>query len=173
AKLLDDTTGLARRAGRLFDGMEFGFLFDGARSVFRIGFDVDNGRLDNNAYDLLASEARIASLLAIATRQAPPEHWLHLARPISLLAGRRTVLSWSGTMFEYLMPALFMETPEDGLQSIAISAAIEQQVEFGARHGVPWGVSESAFAETDAHDNYQYRAFGVPELALDRLTGDD
>ena len=173
SELLDGAAGLAQRAGRQFDEAEFGFLFDQARSVFRIGFDVDNGHLDNNAYDLLASEARIASLLAIATRQAPPEHWLHLARPISLLAGRRTVLSWSGTMFEYLMPALFMETPEDGLQSIAISAAIEQQVEFGARHGVPWGVSESAFAETDAHDNYQYRAFGVPELALDRLTGDD
>src|SRR5690606_36676075 len=81
--LLSDAADLAERAGRIFDQTEFGFLYDHGRSVFRIGFDVDNSRLDRHAYDLLASEARVASFLAIATQQAPPAHWLHLARPVS------------------------------------------------------------------------------------------
>ncbi|HZJ09740.1 MAG TPA: glucoamylase family protein [Trueperaceae bacterium] len=171
--LLAGASDIARRAGAVFDKTEFGFLYDHGRSVFRIGFDVDNARLDSHAYDLLASEARVASLLAIATRQAPAAHWLHLARPLSLSGGHRTVLSWSGTMFEYLMPVLFMHTPEDGLQAMATSSAIAQQIAYGEQHGVPWGISESAFALTDAQHNYQYRAFGVPELALARDPGTD
>ena len=173
AGLLADSAELAELAGRFADETDFTFLYDHGRSVFRIGFDVDNSRLDNNAYDLLASEARLASFLAIATRQVPPAHWLHLARPLTLVDGRRTVLSWSGTMFEYLMPALFMVTPEDGLQAIATWSAIEQQVAYGEQHGVPWGISESAFAVSDAQQNYQYRAFGVPQLALSRDPGND
>ncbi|MEJ2667081.1 MAG: glucoamylase family protein [Deinococcales bacterium] len=164
--------GIAEEAERYLQEAEFETLYDAHRKVFRIGFDVDTGRQDEHAYDLLASEARIGSFLAIALGRVRQDHWVHLGRPFALAGGQRVLQSWSGSMFEYLMPALMMRTPNDSLLGHASRAAVHRQIAFGQAHGIPWGVSESGYARTDAHDNYQYRAFGVPDLALSR-TGTD
>jgi cyclic beta-1,2-glucan synthetase len=129
------------------------------------------GELDPNHYDLLASEARTASLLAIAYGDAPPEHWLQLGRPLARVAGARVLLSWSATMFEYLMPRLFLRHPERTLLYESCHTALEQQIAYARHHGVPWGVSESAFAELGSQGDYQYRAFGVPNVGLKRDLG--
>ncbi len=164
--------GVESETERYLGEAEFETLYDPRRKVFRIGFDVDTGRQDEHAYDLLASEARIGSFLAIALGRVRQEHWVHLGRPFALAGDRRVLQSWSGSMFEYLMPSLMMRTPNDSLLGHASRAAVDRQIAFGQAHGIPWGVSESGYARTDAHDNYQYRAFGVPDLALSR-TGTD
>src|SRR5690606_8770399 len=149
------------------------FLYDRSRHIFRIGFDVENARIDDHAYDLFASEARLASFIAVAFGKVPVTHWLHLSRPYSRSGSMRSLLSWSGTMFEYLTPSLLLPTPPDSVTAHAISAAIERQIAFGESNGVPWGVSESGYAATDAQQNYQYYAFGVPDLALARVSTDE
>ncbi len=161
-----DADAVAANAERILQETHVDFLFDTERKLFRIGYHVDDDREDVHAYDLLASEARIASFMAIALDRVAPEHWLHLGRPTALVDGRQVLLSWSGTMFEYLMPTLFMRTPERSLLAHACRTAIDRQIAFGRAHGVPWGTSESGYARTDAQENYQYRAFGVPDLAL-------
>lgn len=160
---------VADEAERYLREAEFEPLYDARRKIFRIGFDVDTGRPDEHAYDLLASEARIGSFLAIALGRVRPEHWVHLGRPFALAGGQRVLQSWSGTMFEYLMPSLMVRTPPDSLLGRASRAAVQRQIAFGTEHAIPWGVSESGYARTDAHDNYQYRAFGVRDLALSRV----
>jgi cyclic beta-1,2-glucan synthetase len=165
---------LAHAAGRCRDAaaaMDFAFLYDRGRDLFHLGHHVDRAEHDPNHYDLLASEARTASLLAIATGQAPLAHWMHLGRPLARVRGRRVLLSWSGTMFEYLMPRLFLRHPERTLLHESCQAAVAQQVAFARRHGVPWGISESAFAELGTQGDYQYRAFGVPGVGLARDLG--
>ncbi len=156
----------AARARALANGMDFDFLYDPGRHLFRIGYDVSAGRPDGNYYDLLASEARLASLVAIAKRDAPSGHWLHLGRPFALREGAPALLSWGGSMFEYLLPALLTRTPRRSLLGLGCRSAVAAQIEFGHRHRIPWGVSESAYADVDAAGTYQYRAFGVPALAL-------
>jgi cyclic beta-1,2-glucan synthetase len=166
-------TELARQADAFVREMDFSFLYDEERHLFHIGFNLDAGRLDNNYYDLLASEARIASLVAVAKHDVPNSHWLHLSRPITVAEGGYTLLSWSGTMFEYLMPPLFLRSYDGTLLTHSERQAVEHQIAYGRRRGVPWGISESGFYTFDAALNYQYRAFGVPGLGLKRGLAED
>ena len=153
--------------------MDFRFLFDGAQELFAIGFNVTEGRRDNSYYDLLASEARLGSYVAIAQGQVPQDHWFSLGRLLVAPHGEATLVSWSGSMFEYLMPRLVMPEYDNTLLDHACHAAVQQQIEYGRRRGVPWGISESGYYRMDAHQNYQYRAFGVPGLGLKRGLGED
>ena len=164
---------IARHADDLFRGMEFGFLLDPQREVFRIGYNVMSETLDNSYYDLLASEARIASLLAICKGDVPQRHWLHMARPLAEIEGMRALLSWSGTMFEYLMPALLVEHYPGTLLEQSCRAAVDRQIAYARREGIPWGISESSYYQFDANRGYQYKAFGVPGLGLKRGLADD
>ncbi|MEN8374048.1 MAG: glucoamylase family protein [Gemmatimonadota bacterium] len=157
---------LATEAERLFAEMDFTFLYDPHREVFRIGYDVSAGLPDGSHYDLLASEARLASYIAIARGDVPGRHWVHLRRPFRRRGGTVSLVSWSGTAFEYLMPLLFLRLERWSLIELACRTAVEAQRAFGGRNGIPWGISESAYAQTDAFGTYQYRAFGVPDLGL-------
>ena len=148
--------------------MRFGFLYDRQRHIFHIGYNVDSENEDPNYYDLLASEARIASLIAIAWDDVPRRHWLHLGRPLVELNGKRVLLSWSATLFEYLMPLMFIRHYDQTLLDQSMRTAVEQQIIYGREHGVPWGISESGYYGFDAQLNYQYRAFGLPQLGLKR-----
>ncbi|MEJ1095566.1 MULTISPECIES: glucoamylase family protein [unclassified Pseudoxanthomonas] len=158
---------LAHTAGQL-SLMEYGFLYDPARRLLAIGYNVDERRLDQGYYDLLASEARLCSFVAIAQGQLPQESWFALGRLLTEVDGQSTLLSWSGSMFEYLMPQLVMPSYADTLLEQTSQHAVKAQIAHGARHGVPWGVSESGYNAVDARMNYQYRAFGVPGLGLKR-----
>ncbi len=171
-ELIAEVEALSARLLRRFGELDFAFLYDRERRLFRIGHDATAGRLDPNHYDLLASEARIASFLAIAKGDAPLEHWLHLGRPVVRLEGSRVLLSWGGTMFEYLMPPLVLRVLARTLLEESCRVAVRRQIAFARRHGVPWGISESGFAELGVHGDYQYRAFGVPGLGLKRDLGD-
>ncbi len=157
---------LVATAERLAGAVEFDFLYDPVRRIFTIGFNVSEMRRDNSYYDLLASEARLASYVAIAGGQVPPEHWLALGRPYSAVNGRRVLSSWGGTMFEYLMPWIFQRDFDNSLLQSAMHDAVQVQIRYGQRRGVPWGISESAYADLDTNRTYQYRAFGVPGLGL-------
>ncbi|MGE5775377.1 MAG: GH36-type glycosyl hydrolase domain-containing protein, partial [Chloroflexota bacterium] len=171
--LLDNFAALASRADSTVQGMPFGFLYDPQRHVFHIGYNVESGRLDANYYDLMASEARIASLIAIARGDVPQNHWLHLARPLTDFNGARCLLSWSGTMFEYLMPPLFVESYPGTLMDQSCRLAVEQQIQYALENGIPWGTSEASYYNFDAQQVYQYQAFGVPSLGYKRsLTND-
>lgn len=164
---------LARHAEALVNAMDFGFLYDEARHLFYIGHDVTGDRPDPHHYDLLASEARLASIVAIAKGDVPVEHWLHLGRPCGRVAARLTLLSWSGTMFEYLMPTLLLREAPGSLIGEATATAVKAQIAYALRRGVPWGMSESGYYRFDLHRNYQYRAFGVPELGFKRGLEED
>jgi cyclic beta-1,2-glucan synthetase len=164
---------LADRANAAACGMNFAMLYDRERRVFHIGFNLGAGQLDPHRYDLLLSEARLASYFAIAKRDVPAEHWFHLGRPISSVSGELTALSWNGSMFEFLMPALVLGTQDGRLLGRSERAAVAVQRKYAARLGVPWGVSESAFALRDSAQVYQYQAFGVPGLGLRRGLEDD
>src|SRR4030095_615054 len=130
-------------------------------------------RLDNSYYDLLASEARLCDFIAIAQGQLPQESWFALGRLLTTAGGEPVLLSWSGSMFEYLMPLLVMPTYDNTLLDQTYKAAVRRQREYGDQHGVPWGMSESGYYAVDVHRNYQYRAFGVPGLGLKRGLGED
>jgi cyclic beta-1,2-glucan synthetase len=171
ADLLRRARQLATRADALRDGMDFRLLYNHQRHLFSIGFNLSHGRLDNAHYDLLASEAALTSFLAVARGAAPRRHWFQLARPLTQVGHRLTLVSWSGTMFEYLMPRLLLAVPPGTLLSESQRGAVARQAEYGRQCGVPWGVSESAFAAVDAALNYQYQAFGVPGLGLKRGLG--
>jgi cyclic beta-1,2-glucan synthetase len=166
--LLAGLTSLSRQIDTYLATMDFRFLFDSRRKVFHIGYNVTMGRLDNSYYDLLASEARMASLFAIAVGQVEPEHWLYLARPQTRVDGAQTLLSWSGTMFEYLMPILLLRSYPDTLLHQSNEAAVRIQMAYAREKRVPWGISESGYYAFDAQQNYQYRAFGVPDIAFKR-----
>jgi cellobiose phosphorylase len=144
------------------------FLYDEERRIFAIGYQVAERRLDTSFYDLLASEARLTSFLAIARGDVPVKHWWALSRPFGSAYGRLPLLSWSGTMFEYLMPLLFTQTHENTLLDHACYDAVRCQIAYARQNRVPWGISESAFSALDRNNVYQYRAFGVPVLALKR-----
>jgi cyclic beta-1,2-glucan synthetase len=164
---------ISERCEALVQATDFSFLFDRRRQVFHIGFNLDAGKLDENHYDLLASEARLASLVAIAKRDVPLSHWLHLSRPLTRIDGSLALLSWSGTMFEYLMPLLLTRSYPGTLLDQSCRTAIVRQMEYAARRDAPWGISESGYFAFDAGLNYQYRAFGVPGLGLKRGLSDD
>ncbi len=152
---------------------EYDFLFDRARHLLAIGYNVGERRRDASFYDLLASEARLSSFVGIAQGQLPQESWFALGRLLTNSNGAPTLLSWSGSMFEYLMPLLVMPTYDHTLLDETYKAAVHGQIEYGKRRGVPWGISESGYNTTDVHLNYQYRAFGVPGQGLKRGLADD
>ena len=152
---------------------EVSFLYDPRRKLLAIGYWVSDRRLDNSFYDLLASEARLASYLAIADGQIPFEHWFALGRRLTMVRGRQVLLSWSGSMFEYLMPLLVMPDFHDTLLDQTCHAAVARQIQYGRQRGVPWGISESCYNLTDGEGTYQYHAFGVPGLGLQRGLADD
>ena len=156
-----------------FSAFDYSFLFDDVRNQFVIGYNVSDARRDLSYYDLLASEARLASFIAIAQGQLPQDSWFALGRLLTAVGGEPVLLSWSGSMFEYLMPVLMMPTYENSLLDQTYVAAVERHIEYGRQRGVPWGISESGYNFVDSHDNYQYRAFGVPGLGLKRGLGDD
>ena len=158
---------LALRCRELAD-VEYDFLYDRGRHLLAIGYDVAQRRRDSSYYDLLASEARLASFVGIAQEQLPQETWFALGRLLTAAGGAPVLLSWSGSMFEYLMPLLVMPTYENTLLDQTYKAAVERQIEYGKQRGIPWGISESGYNMIDAHLNYQYRAFGVPGLGLKR-----
>ncbi len=154
-------------------GMDFSFLFDKTRNLFAIGFNVTEGRRDLSFYDLLASEARLCSYLAIAEGQVPQDHWFALGRLLVAPGGEPILVSWSGSMFEYLMPLLVMPNYRGTLLDRACKTAVELQIEYGKSRDVPWGISESGFNQGDVQHTYQYRAFGVPGLGLKRGLAED
>ncbi|MGE5090887.1 MAG: GH36-type glycosyl hydrolase domain-containing protein [Bacillota bacterium] len=159
---------LARRAHEYAVAMDFKLLFDRQRKLFSIGYVDAVGVLDNSYYDLLASEARLASFFAIAKDDVPPEHWFRLGRSLTIEGGATALVSWSGSMFEYLMPVLVMRSPPFTLLHQTHRGAVERQIAYGRENAAPWGMSESAYNVRDRHGTYQYRAFGVPNLALKR-----
>jgi cyclic beta-1,2-glucan synthetase len=158
---------------RFSDGINMRFLYDTGRRLFGVGYAVGGPVEFGSHYDLLASESRLASFVAIAKGDVPVEHWFSLGRPLAQAGGDRTLLSWSGTMFEFLMPLLFTRTFANSLLDHSCRAAVRAQIDYGREKGVPWGMSESAYSALDSHQIYQYRAFGVPSLALKPSTEDD
>ncbi len=163
---------LARQSGELAR-MEYDFLFDQERHLLTVGYNVTDRRRDASYYDLLASEARLCSFVAIAQGRLPQEIWFALGRLLTTAGGGPVLLSWSGSMFEYLMPLLVMPTFEDTLLDRTYKAAVERQIEYGRQRDVPWGISECGYNLIDVHLNYQYRAFGVPGLGLKRGLAED
>jgi cyclic beta-1,2-glucan synthetase len=163
---------LALRSGQL-SHMEYDFLYDKARHLLAIGYDVSAHRRDSSYYDLLASEARLASFVTIAQGQLPQESWFALGRLLTSAGGDPILLSWGGSMFEYLMPMLVMPTYENTLLDQTCKAVVDRQIEYGRTRRVPWGISESGYNAVDVHLNYQYRAFGVPGLGLRRGLAED
>ena len=153
--------------------MDYRFLYDNTRDLLAIGYNVDERRLDAGYYDLLASEARLASFVGIAQGELPQDNWFALGRLLTTSGGEPVLLSWTGSMFEYLMPMLVMPSYEGTLLDQSCRAAVARQVEYGKQLNVPWGVSESGYNTRDIHLTYQYRAFGVPGLGLKRGLGDD
>ncbi|MGB9428631.1 MAG: glucoamylase family protein [Gammaproteobacteria bacterium] len=163
---------LAAQANQLAD-MNFHFLYDDARHLLAIGYNLTERRRDSSYYDLLASEARLCSFVMIAQGKLPQEHWFALGRLLTVSNGKPILVSWSGSMFEYLMPLLVMPTYEDTLLDQACKVAVQTQIAYGALRKVPWGISESGYNTLSAHFNYQYRAFGVPGLGLKRGLTED
>ncbi|HVS88329.1 MAG TPA: glucoamylase family protein [Candidatus Acidoferrum sp.] len=171
--LIRRLSAIAQTAERMFQAMGFGFLFDDTRKLFSIGYRVTDGSLDPNCYDLLASEARLASFIAIAKGEVPPSHWFRLGRALTPVSRGSALISWSGSMFEYLMPALVMRSPAGSLLSQTYELVVRRQIEYGAERDVPWGVSESAYNARDLDLTYQYSSFGIPGLGLKRGLSED
>jgi hypothetical protein len=165
-RLIADIRTIAHTAGRLADGMDFELLLNTRRKLVSVGFDVDTHVLHPACYDLLATESRTAVFVAIAKEDIPQESWFLLGRAHTLDDGRPVLLSWTGTFFEYMMPSLWMRTYPNTLLERSRTAAVHSQQTYGARKGVPWGISESAYYKLDEAGNYQYYAFGLPHLAL-------
>jgi len=153
--------------------MEYAFLYDEARHLLTIGYNVAELRRDSSYYDLLASEARLCSFVAIAQGQVPQENWFALGRLLTTAGGEPLLMSWSGSMFEYLMPLLVMPTYENTLLDQTYRAAVDRQIEYARQRGVAWGMSESGYNAVDVNLNYQYRAFGAPGLGLKRGLAED
>jgi len=159
---------IADRAFAYASEMDFTFLYDERRKLFSIGYHTSASSFDNSFYDLLASEARLASFIAIAKGDVPVEHWFHLGRSLTSDRGIRALASWSGSMFEYLMPVLVTQSYPFTLLDQTYHGAVRRQILYGAERKTPWGVSESAYNVRDRNQVYQYRGFGVPDLALKR-----
>ena len=161
------------QAQQLFREMDFSFLFDPTRKLFSIGYRVTDGTLDPSYYDLLASESRLASFLAIAKGDVDAEHWFRLGRALTPVGRGSALISWSGSMFEYLMPALVMRAHPLSLMDQTYRLIVARQMSYAAGRGVPWGISESAFNARDVEQIYQYSSFGIPGLGLKRGLSED
>jgi cellobiose phosphorylase len=172
ATLIKETENLAMQAAE-FAKMDYTFLYDKSTHLMTIGYNVGEQRCDTSFYDLLASEARLCTFVMIALGQLPQESWFALGRQLTVAGGDPILLSWSGSMFEYLMPLLVMPTFENTLLDQTYHSVVQRQIDYGMQRDVPWGISESSYHTFDANLNYQYRAFGVPGLGLKRGLGDD
>jgi cyclic beta-1,2-glucan synthetase len=153
--------------------MQFGFLFEPQRQLLSIGYRVPESMRDESCYDMLASEARLASFFAIAKGDLRTRHWFRLGRSVTAVKGGAVLMSWSGSMFEYLMPSLVMRAPTTGLLDQTTRLIVQRQIEYGRQNGTPWGISESAFSARDIEFTYQYSNFGVPGLGLKRGLADN
>jgi cyclic beta-1,2-glucan synthetase len=157
---------LASEAMRFATEMDFGFLMDRSRLLLSIGYEIERQHLHQACYDLLCSEARIAAFITVAKGEAPQQSWFKLGRIHTMAYGHAVLISWTGTMFEYLMPSLWMRSYPDTLVSRTLSGVVAIQRAFGKEHGIPWGISESGWAGIDDHGHYHYQAFGIPQIAL-------
>jgi cyclic beta-1,2-glucan synthetase len=166
--LQDRLLKLIDRARAMGAAMEFCHLYKSERHLYALGADLSQGRLDGSCYDLLASESCLTSYLTVARGDAPRRHWFHLGRPYIRAAGRIGLLSWGGTMFEYLMPRLLLRSLPGTLLAEACQTAVARQIEYGQQLGIPWGISESGFSSQFLSGDYRYQAFGVPGLGLKR-----
>ncbi len=167
AAVIQEITQLADISGRLAE-FDWEFLYDKARSLLTIGFNVDDVRRDESFYDLLASESRLGSFVGIAQGHFPQKHWFSLGRQLTSSGAQAALLSWSGSMFEYLMPNLIMPSYDSTLLDETCKAVVDRQIKYGRQRGVPWGISESGYSVVNAQLDYQYKAFGVPGLGLKR-----
>ena len=157
---------LAQNAERLAEDTDFAFLADPGRRILSIGFDVRAHKVHEACYDMIASEARIATFLAIARDQIPQQSWFKMGREHARAFGRYVLLSWTGTMFEYQMPALWMRSYPDTLISRSLASCVRVQRAFARNHNIPWGISESGAARRDDAGHYHYQAYGIPQIAL-------
>lgn len=157
---------LCKRIDDILTNVDFSFLFDEKRMLFHIGFHVSSQTLDAGCYDLMASESSLTSFLAVARGEVPLKHWRKLGRPLTMVEGIPCFVSWSGTMFEYLMPNLVLKEYEGSVYAETSKAAVLQQIAYAKEAGIPWGISESQYYRFDLNSNYQYKAFGVPKLRL-------
>lgn len=157
---------LRRRIAALIEATDFSHLYDAEKGLFSIGYDIRGGVLSDSHYDLLASEARQTSFVAIAKGDVPEKHWFRLSRPLTIAGENRVLLSWSGTMFEYLMPLIIMKNFDNTLLGETYKSVVDMQQNYGEQRRVPWGVSESGYCAFDIYMNYQYKAFGIPGLGL-------
>ncbi len=164
---------IAGYCSQLVKSMDFSFLLDPGNKLLTIGYRVFESTRDGSHYDLLASEARLASFVGIAKGDLPSSHWFRLGRPMTPMGAEAALISWSGSMFEYLMPLLVMRSPPESVLNTTYRAVVQRQVEYGTERRVPWGISESAFSARDVSLTYQYRAFGVPGLGFKRGLGED
>jgi cyclic beta-1,2-glucan synthetase len=164
---------IGRSARDMALAMEFGFLMNEERLLLSVGFVVRDGALDESCYDLLASEARLASFMAIAKGDLPARHWFRLGHSVAPVGGGAALLSWSGSMFEYLMPALIMHAPNESIIGRTNRAIIREQIDYAKALATPWGISESAYNARDLQLNYQYSNFGIPGLGLKRGLSED
>ncbi|MGH8946382.1 MAG: GH36-type glycosyl hydrolase domain-containing protein [Acidimicrobiia bacterium] len=182
-QLLDDETdrdhlskrlsALAERTANLALEMDFSFLMNPDNRLLAVGYRVDESEIDQSHYDLLASEARLASFVGVAKGDLPPSHWFRLGRSMTPMRVDAALISWSGSMFEYLMPLLVMRSPPESILDTTYRAVVRRQIEYGNERGIPWGISEAAYSARDIHLTYQYRAFGVPGLGFERGLSED
>lgn len=157
---------IAGRAHHLVGEMDFRFMYDRERELFAIGYNLKLAQRDNRHYDLLGSEARLTSYVAIALGQAPEEHWFRLGRPFRRVNGAPTLVCWGGSLFEYLMPTLFLPDFPGTLLDETYHRVVDCHIRYGASHGAPWGMAEAGYYAFDQDLNYQYKMFGVPELSI-------
>jgi hypothetical protein len=157
---------IAAHCDQLSEEMDFGLLLDPRRKLLSIGYDVDAAHLNASCYDLLASESRIASFVAVAKDEVEQDCWFRLGRQHTVCENETVLISWTGTMFEYLMPLIWMRSHPGTLLADSLEAAVRAQQSYGKRRRIPWGISEAGYAKMDERENYQYAAFGVPGLAL-------
>jgi cyclic beta-1,2-glucan synthetase len=165
-RLIESLRSIAAEAGKLADAMDFGFLLNPRRKLMSVGFNVETQKLEPACYDLLATESRTAVFAAVAKEDVPQETWFRMGRTHTLVNGNPVLRSWTGTMFEYLMPTLWMRSYPNTLLDRTRVAVVDYQQTYANRKGVPWGISESAYYKLDEAGNYQYHAFGVPQLAM-------
>ncbi len=164
--LADSLRAIVNEAYRLAEDMNFAFLVAEGRQLLSIGYELSTKKVHSAVYDMLASEARIATFIAVAKGELSQQGWFKMARTHTMAFDRSILLSWTGTMFEYMMPALWMRTYPDTLISRSLNAVVAIQREFAKQYGIPWGISESGYAQKDDAGHYHYQAFGIPQIAL-------
>ena len=172
-KNVEAPTETIEKLTQMIEETNFRVLYSEEQRLFSIGFNIEENKLTDSYYDLLASEARQASLVAIAKKDVQPKHWNNLSRTLTVMKKYKGLISWSGTAFEYLMPNINIPRYEGSLLDESCRFAIMNQIEYSQKLGIPWGISEAAFNLKDLHSNYQYKAFGIPWLGLKRGLADD